>query len=225
MKTAGAPMPTNEYVGEHPVVRTHPETGRKALYVNVAHTLRFKDMTRGRKRAAARVPVPAPGAARVHLPLRAGVRARMAFWDNRCAQHNPVNDYHGYRRVMHRISWPARPALAGRQGRAGRCSSQDLSGLSERSTSLNRCPVVVRSPSECDTRPVPEGAPTSLSGVASVEVRRARSRSHSLFDDGTPKGPGADRRERRRNRPARPVGRLSVGRREDGCAGRRTERI
>jgi len=28
----------------------------------------------------------------------------IAFWDNRCAQHNPVNDYHGYRRVMHRIT-------------------------------------------------------------------------------------------------------------------------
>jgi len=26
----------------------------------------------------------------------------LAFWDNRCALHNPLNDYHGYRRVMHR---------------------------------------------------------------------------------------------------------------------------
>ena len=28
----------------------------------------------------------------------------IALWDNRCAQHNPVNDYHGFKRLLHRIT-------------------------------------------------------------------------------------------------------------------------
>jgi taurine dioxygenase len=92
-----------EYVGEHPVVRTHPETGRKALYVNVGHTLRFKDMT---------VEESEPILAYLYQhQIRPEFTCRftwrvgsLAFWDNRCALHNPVNDYHGYRRVMHRIT-------------------------------------------------------------------------------------------------------------------------
>ena len=92
-----------EYVAEHPVVRTHPETGRKSLYVNVAHTLRFADMTEAES---------APLLQYLHQhQVKPEFTCRfswavgsMAFWDNRCALHNPVNDYHGYRRVMHRIT-------------------------------------------------------------------------------------------------------------------------
>jgi taurine dioxygenase len=91
------------FEAEHPVVRTHPETGRKALYVNVAHTLRFKDWTEEES---------APLLGFLHRQqVRPELTCRfrwqvgsLAFWDNRCAQHNPVNDYHGHRRVMHRVT-------------------------------------------------------------------------------------------------------------------------
>jgi taurine dioxygenase len=92
-----------EYVGEHPVVRTHPETGRKALYVNVGHTLRFKDMTI--EESAPLLDFLFQHQVRPEFTCRFSWRpGSMAFWDNRCALHNPVNDYHGYRRVMHRIT-------------------------------------------------------------------------------------------------------------------------
>ncbi len=92
-----------DYAAEHPVVRTHPETGRKALYVNIGHTLRFRDMTEAESG-------PLLGylfAHQVRPEFTCRFRWRpgsIAFWDNRCTLHNPVNDYHGYRRVMHRIT-------------------------------------------------------------------------------------------------------------------------
>ena len=87
----------------HPVVRTHPETGRKALYVNNAHTLSFDGWTE-----AESLPLLTYLFERQVKPeFTCRFRWRegcLAFWDNRCAQHLPINDYQGYRRVMHRVT-------------------------------------------------------------------------------------------------------------------------
>jgi len=92
-----------EYVAEHPVVRVHPETVRKALYVNVAHTQRFVDMTEDESRPLLRFLF--EHAVRPEFTCRFQWRVgSIALWDNRCAMHNPVNDYHGHTRSMHRIT-------------------------------------------------------------------------------------------------------------------------
>jgi taurine dioxygenase len=91
------------YEAEHPVVRTHPETGRKALYVNVGHTVRFRGMTE--EESAPLLNYLFQHQVRPEFTCRFSWRVgSIALWDNRCAQHNPVNDYHGFRRVMHRIT-------------------------------------------------------------------------------------------------------------------------
>lgn len=103
VRSSGQSDAPAELQAEHPVVRTHPETGRRALYVNVAHTLRFVGWTEAES---------APLLAFLHqhqvrpeFTCRVSWRpGTIALWDNRCTLHNPINDYHGYRRVMHRIT-------------------------------------------------------------------------------------------------------------------------
>jgi len=92
-----------EYVAEHPVVRVHPETGRRALYVSVAHTERFAGMTREESQPLLQFLF--RHQIRPEFTCRFKWRAgSIALWDNRCAQHNAINDYAGHRRLMHRIT-------------------------------------------------------------------------------------------------------------------------
>jgi len=91
------------FEAEHPVVRKHPETGRKALYVNSGHTVRFAGWTE--EESAGLLDFLFRHQVRPEFTCRFSWQpGSIALWDNRCAQHNPVNDYHGYRRVMHRIT-------------------------------------------------------------------------------------------------------------------------
>lgn len=90
-------------IAEHPAVRTHPETGRKALYVNVAHTARFAGMTEEESLPLLRFLW--AHQTRPEFTCRFSWTAgSLALWDNRCAQHQAINDYQGQRRLMHRIT-------------------------------------------------------------------------------------------------------------------------
>jgi taurine dioxygenase len=85
------------------VVRTHPATGRKALYGNGARTRRVAGMTE--EESAPLLQFLFQHQVRPEFTCRfAWQPGSLAFWDNRCVQHNPVNDYHGHRRLMHRIT-------------------------------------------------------------------------------------------------------------------------
>ena len=103
MRTAAKTSRDVELKAEHPVVRTHSETGRKALYINYGHTIAFKGMTEAESEPLLNFLY----AHQTRPEFTCCFRWRpgsIAFWDNRCTQHNPVNDYHGFKRVMHRIT-------------------------------------------------------------------------------------------------------------------------
>jgi len=87
----------------HPMVRTHPETGRKALFVNSMFTTRIEGMSRMESKPIldylfSQVGLP-------HLTCRYRWKAGdVAMWDNRCLQHVAIGDNSSHRRIMRRVT-------------------------------------------------------------------------------------------------------------------------
>lgn len=100
---SGTGMDPDEAIAEHPAVRTHPETGRKSLFVNGAHTIGFKELSDEESSAI------------LQFLFQHQVRPEfccrfrwepgsVAFWDNRATQHYAASDYWPQRRVMERVA-------------------------------------------------------------------------------------------------------------------------
>jgi len=88
---------------EHPVVRSHPETGRKSLFVNGSHTVQFKDMTVEESKPL--LDFLSGHAVRPEFTCRLRWQpGTVAVWDNRCTQHFAVNDYPDDYRRMRRVT-------------------------------------------------------------------------------------------------------------------------
>ncbi len=102
LEAASAPEP-DVLEAAHPVVRIHPETGRKTLFVNYGHSVRFQGMTEEESEPVLSYLFRHQTRPEFTCRFQWAVGS-MAMWDNRCTQHNPINDYHGFRREMHRVS-------------------------------------------------------------------------------------------------------------------------
>lgn len=86
----------------HPLVRTHPETGRKALYIG-GHVQAFEGMTD--EESAPLIAYLMAHSTKPEFTCRfRWETGSLAFWDNRCTQHFAVNDYPAETRIMHRVT-------------------------------------------------------------------------------------------------------------------------
>ena len=88
---------------EHTLVRTHPETGRKSLYVNQMLTQRVVGMNEGE--SAALLGFLFEHLSRPEFTCRfRWTPGSLAIWDNRCVQHYAMDDYQTFERLMYRVT-------------------------------------------------------------------------------------------------------------------------
>lgn len=85
------------------VMIRHPDTGRKLLYVNSAFTTHFEGWTRDESLALLNLLYAAGSQAEFTCRLQ-WQPGTVAMWDNRSTWHYALNDYHGHKRLMHRIT-------------------------------------------------------------------------------------------------------------------------
>ncbi len=90
-------------IGIHPVIRTHPHTGQKSLFVNQAHSCYFEGWTESESNGLLNF-LYAHQVKEEFQCRHVWKLGDVAIWDNRCTLHYPVNDYHGHRRLLHRIT-------------------------------------------------------------------------------------------------------------------------
>ena len=88
---------------EHPIVRTHPETGESVLYVNTAFTSHIKDMDRDESAQLLRTLYLTATNPEIQCRFR-WEKGALAFWDNRASQHFASSDYFPQVRKMERVT-------------------------------------------------------------------------------------------------------------------------
>jgi taurine dioxygenase len=88
---------------EHPIVRTHPESGKRGLYVNSLFTMGIKGMKEKESRVLLEFLYQHVTTPEFTCRFRWQTHS-VAFWDNRITQHKPINDYWPQHRKMQRIT-------------------------------------------------------------------------------------------------------------------------